>query len=300
VDLGHEAPKVDLKVTLDLSTKPNRAEFVKDVTAIANTPGGTGYLILGVWDNRKRPRVTYKKPEDYVPGFAPEDPDAFEREIIDALSHYCNRVPEVRFSQVMHPQTQRLIGVVIISRSSDKPHELIRSGERIEAPVVFVRRGTATYKATAEEIASMDREREVGPLSEVIVVNLSGHPLTDSQREELGAKYRVYVEELIELPVHFDPQQDLKSQAREYVHRIGLAPEEWSERQVHVILPGLAPGAAAILATIHGLSGGFPKVLWIYQAPHDRTRYELAQVVDLQECRDLAREVRVSVLGEPL
>jgi len=293
VDLGREAPKVDLKQTLDLSTKENQAEFVKDVTAIANTPGGTGYLIIGVLDNTKCPRDRFP-PEDYIVGFSPADPDELERQMIVALSNYCDPVPEIEFNQVLHPDTGRKIGVVTIARSAKRPHKFIRRSTGIDLQDVFIRRGTATFKASPEEIIEMAR---APAFPEVIVINFSGHPLTISQQEQLKDRYRIHIEELIELPVHFDAQQDLKPQAKRWVEDVGLAPEEWSEKNIYLILPGLAPGAAAILAIVHGLRGGFPKILWVYQAPHDRTQYEVAQVIDLQALRDTGREIRASVLG---
>ncbi|AZK60368.1 hypothetical protein Daudx_1836 [Candidatus Desulforudis audaxviator] len=131
---------------------------------------------------------------------------------------------------------------------------------------------------------------------EVIAINFSSHPLTSFQQEQLRERFHVHIEELIELPVHFLAQEDLKPQAKKWIEEVGLALEEWSEKNIVLILPGLAPGAATILAAIHGLRGGFPKILWVYQAPNDRTQYEVAQVVDLQALRDMGREIRSSVL----
>ncbi|ACA60320.1 CRISPR-associated protein Csx15 [Candidatus Desulforudis audaxviator] len=292
VDLGREAPKVELKQTLDLSTREKQAEFVKDVTAIANTPGGTGYVIIGVLDNTKCPRDRFL-PENYVVGFSPSDPDELERQMIVALSNYCDPAPEIAFTQVLHPQTGRNIGVVTIARSAGRPHKFIRGSTGIERQDVFIRRGTATFKASPQEIIEM---AQAPAFPEVIAINFSSHPLTSFQQEQLRERFHVHIEELIELPVHFLAQEDLKPQAKKWIEEVGLALEEWSEKNIVLILPGLAPGAATILAAIHGLRGGFPKILWVYQAPNDRTQYEVAQVVDLQALRDMGREIRSSVL----
>lgn len=292
VDLGREAPKVDLKQMLDLSTREKRAEFARDITAIANTPGGDGYLIVGVLDNTTCPREV-SRPADYVVGFSPRDPDELLRQMVEALNFYCDPVPDIEYDQITHPQVGRTIGVVTIKRSSRRPHKIIRSGTGVEQQDVFVRRGTATFKAAPEEIHEMFEARRAGsPLPEVIVINLSGHSLTDLQRKQLERE--VYIEEVIELPVHFDAYQDLGTQVAKVLENIGLAVEEWSERNIYLVLPGIAPGAAALLATIHGLRGGFPKVVWIYQKPHDTTQYEVAQIINLQALRDTAREVRAN------
>jgi len=294
VDLGREASKIDLKQTLDLSTREKQAEFVKDVTAIANTPGGNGYIIIGVLDNTKCPRDRFQ-PENYVVGFSPQDPDELERQMITALSNYCDPIPVIEFSQVVHPQTGRNIGVVTIPRSARRPHKFIRGSTGIEQHDVFIRRGTATFKATPQEIIDMAQPSPQPPPQEVIVINFSGHPLTTIQQKQLRDRFGFHIEELIELPVHFDTQEDLKPQVKKWIEEVGLAPEEWSEENIILILSGLAPVAAAILATIHGLRGGFPRIMVIYQAPNDRTQYEVAQVVDLQALRDMGREIRCSV-----
>ena len=65
VETGRESSKVDLKLTMQFSGA-GQAEFVKDVTAIANTPGGDGYIIIGVQDVKDR---RSKDPQDYVSWF---------------------------------------------------------------------------------------------------------------------------------------------------------------------------------------------------------------------------------------
>jgi len=282
---GREAPKVDLKQTLDLSTRPQKAEFVKDVTAIANTPGGDGFLIIGVVDARER---SNDDPNDYVVGFrAPEGPDAFHRQMIDALAQFCNRVPTIEYDEIEHPDTRRRIGVVTIKRSSKRPHSFIRGSGETEQHDVYIRRGTATYRATPEEIIEMPQEESQPP---VTVINLSTHPLTDEQRDQI--QQEGYIEELIEYPVHLDAAGELQPQVENILEGIGLTLEEWSSKLIYLVLPGIAPGAAALLAYIHGLRGGFPKVIWIYQDPADHTHYIVAKIVNLQELRDAARKIR--------
>lgn len=293
VDLGREAPKVDLKQIVDLSTKGGRAEFAKDITAISNTPGGNGYLIIGVLDNTKCPR-NLSRPSDYVVGFSPPDPDELFRQMVEALSSYADPVPEIEYDQITHPGAGRTIGVVTVKRSFRRPHKIIRAGTGVEQQDVFVRRGTATFKASPEEIHEMFEARKAGSsrLPEAIIINFSGHPLTDLQREQLERE--VYIEELIEFPVHFDAYQDMEAQVMKVLEEVGLAVEEWSERNIYLILSGIAPGGAALLAAIHGLRGAFPKVVWVYQESRDPAQYEVAQIINLQALRDNARKVRAT------
>jgi len=282
---GRETPKVDLKRTIDLSTRPQKAEFAKDVTAIANTPGGDGFLIIGVADAKER---SSNNPNDYVIGFqAPEGPDALYRQMIDALVQFCAPIPTIEYNEIQHPDTGRHIGIVTIRCSSKRPHSFIKSSGEIEQHDVYIRRGTATYRATPTEIIEMSQKESRPP---AIVINLSAHSLTEEQKNQI--QQEVYIEELIERPVHFDATGKLQPQIEKIVEDIGLTLEEWSSKQIYFILPGIAPGAAALLAYIHGLRGGFPKVIWIYQDPADPTHYIVAQTVNLQKLRDAAREIR--------
>ena len=122
------------------------------------------------------------------------------------------------------------------------------------------------------------------------VVNLSTHPLTEEQKEQL--QNEVYIEELIAYPVHFDATEKLQPQIERIIKGIDLTLEEWSSKQIYLVLPGIAPGAPALLSYVHGLRGGFPKVIWIYQDPEDPTHYVVAQSVNLQKLRDIARKIR--------
>jgi hypothetical protein len=292
---GRETPKVDLKLTLDLSDRANKAEFAKDVTAIANTPGGDGFIIIGIQDVKERQSNDSR---DYVPGFrAKNGPDDFHIQMVDALTQFCNRVPTIEYDEVEHPECGHSIGVVTIKRSTKRPHSIIRGSGDIEQHQIWIRRGTASYHATVDEIEDMMGKTEKLPA--YVVINLSGHPLTPEQREQI--QQEMYIEELIELPAHFDPTTSLQAQIEKTVDEIGLTLEEWGSRLILLVLPGLAPPASALLAYLHGLRGGFPKVLWIRPHLGDASRYIVGNIIGLQELRDAAREIRATCRskGEP-
>jgi hypothetical protein len=57
--------------------------------------------------------------------------------------------------------------------------------------------------------------------------------------------------------------------------------------------PALAPLALALIAELHGRCGGFPAMLNVRPvAGAIPTRYEVAEVVNLQTVRDAARRLR--------
>lgn len=57
--------------------------------------------------------------------------------------------------------------------------------------------------------------------------------------------------------------------------------------------PGYAPAAAVLLAELHGRSGHFPAIVRIRPVPDSNpTRYEVAEVINLQAIRERSREER--------
>lgn len=248
VETGRESSKVDLKLTMQLSGATGQAEFVKDVTAIANTPGGDGYIIIGVQDVKDR---RSKDPQDYVVGFSSTSGyDQFERTAYQILTKFCDKVPVIEYDELIHPDCGKTIGIVTVRRSCNKPHSLIRASVDIEQYQVWIRRGTASFPAIPDEIIAMKGNLDV-PAS--ILINLSAHPLTDEQREAI--EQRTYIEEEIEIPVHCDPTNAI-IYIQDLLKKIGLTIEEWNTRSIILALPGLSPLAASVLAYVHGIKGG--------------------------------------------
>ena len=277
-----ESAKVDFKMTIDLSSGKGKSELVKDVCAIANTPGEQGFLIFGIREYRDDIRIE---------GFQPSmTEDEFERQIIQALENFIEpSPPEVQYYQI-YPQDvdiEKPIGVLRII-SIRRPYVIKRDGATVRQGDIFIRHGTKTAKASWQEIEQMRH----GSVREIVVINFSGHSLTSDQKRQIEEMENGFIGEVIEVPLHFDPSQSMKAQIERSIEGTGLTRDEWSSQNLYFVLPGLAPGAAAVLAYIHGLRGSFPKVIWIYQNPEDRTRFDVAQILNLQDLRDTAREKR--------
>jgi hypothetical protein len=126
----------------------------------------------------------------------------------------------------------------------------------------------------------------------LVVVNFA-HPLTEQQLRELAALTGSAVARVIDVPAQVDLAQPLASQAALSVDRAGLDPREWQTLPLLVNPPGLAPLTAALLAELHGRLGHFPALLRLRPAPGSApTRYEVAEVMNLDEMRSAARERR--------
>jgi Schlafen, AlbA_2 len=120
---------------LNLKSDHEKEEMAKDVSAFANTKGGT--IMVG---KRDRSSVIEGLPE----------PLNAER-IIESVS---DRVyPPVRFSVHSHPWESRYVGIISIPQSKFV-HELLRSG------VTYVRRGKISDRARIAEIVRLKQERE--------------------------------------------------------------------------------------------------------------------------------------------
>lgn len=90
-----------------------------------------------------------------------------------------------------------------------------------------------------------------------------------------------------------DRSRPLAEVARQLADAAGLSTEEWQTRPLLLNPPALAPVALALIAEIHGRSGGFPAILNVRPVVGSTpTRYELAEVLNLQAVRDAARARR--------
>jgi hypothetical protein len=91
----------------------------------------------------------------------------------------------------------------------------------------------------------------------------------------------------------FDHQDPLVEQVEALVDRVGLSAEAWQTEPLVVNPPGYAPATAILLADLHGRMGHFPAMLRLSPLPDSTpTRYQVAEVVNLQQVRDRARETR--------
>ncbi len=130
-----EGFKLDFKLELSLELDSEKKEFVKDVIAIANTPGGRGYIVFGVEDQSRK-----------VVGLE-NIPEHIEERIQQVIANRATPPVPVRFDLV--ELDGKHLGVVTIFKSMQVPHQMIQTG------AFYVRRGSTTDKAGRYEIANM-------------------------------------------------------------------------------------------------------------------------------------------------
>jgi hypothetical protein len=268
IESGQEARKVDLKQTLDLSSPERRAEFAKDVAAMANTSGGPGYLVIGIVDRKHRHS---DDPSEYVAGFRPDDLEVFEQRMTQALQNNCGPVPEARYEEICHPSTGRHVGVVVIPRGFNRPYTV--DGE------VLIRHGSHTYRARADEVE---------PVARRILVNF-GRPMDSAQIEQLERLLGAEIDERIDVPGQLQDDQPYLPQVRAMINAVGLTPAEWNSLPLVINIHPFAPAAAAVLAWLHGLRGHFPEI--VRMAKNQQTGcFEVVEVLGLQSVRNEVRD----------
>lgn len=130
-----EGFKLDFKLKLNLELDSEKKEFVKDVIAIANTPGGRGYIIFGVEDQTRR-----------IVGLD-EVPEHIEERIQQIIANRATPPVPVRFDLLQIEDKK--IGVVTIFKSMQVPHQMLQTG------AFYIRRGSTTDKANRHEVANM-------------------------------------------------------------------------------------------------------------------------------------------------
>jgi len=282
IQSGLETRKIDLKRQVDLYDKPHAAKFAKIVSALANTPGGTAYIVIGVQDRKERQS---DDPRDYVVGFDPDQADEFQRQMQQALFNNLDPVPQAELRSVEHPIAEKTMGVVQIARSFNRPHRLKKASGEVE-PGVYLKRGGETMLATTDEIEAMKAASQNSRL----ILNFV-RPLSSAQLRQLENLLGV-LPEVIDVPgtpVQFANDSPLAEQVVKVLDSAALTLEEWGSLLFIVNPPGLASAVAAVLAEVHGRSGHFPHIIRMTPSPEDKAVFNVTEIVKLQNIRDDAR-----------
>jgi len=126
----------------------------------------------------------------------------------------------------------------------------------------------------------------------MIIINFS-HPLTPEHLTQIENITGQKVERVIAVKTQFDNNCPFAEQVEELVSSVGLSPQEWQTSPIVIHPPALNFIAVTLLAYLHGLMGYLPAVIRLRPVEGGvPPRYEVAEVINLQEVRDKARKVR--------
>lgn len=151
-----EGMKLDFKRDLILKYDSDKKEFAKDVSAIANSRGGRGYIIFGIEDNTKE-----------IVGVEIKD---FDEERLQQVIG--NRIdPPIPIRVEIEKYKGKQIVILTIFNSDQKPHQMKGNGK------FYIRRGSTTDYARRHEIANIMQEYGLVNFETTIMNNLTERAL---------------------------------------------------------------------------------------------------------------------------
>ncbi len=131
----------------------------------------------------------------------------------------------------------------------------------------------------------------------MLVLNFS-HPLTPTQLQQIETMVGEPVAEVREFPAQLDNNQPFVAQIRALADAVGLSPAQWQTRPMLINPPAYNFAAVALTAELHGRMGYFPSIIRIRPVPDSLPpRFEVAEIIALQQVRDAARLKRQSHRG---
>ncbi len=140
-----ETTSVDVKEVLRLDSEREKAEFCKDVLALANTRvSGRRFIVLG-FNNDARKFTTSM------------DPKVDDHRMESVLSAYCAPVPQIRYTVVALPEGNAGL-IEVLSDRAQLPYRLARQAWKYEADAVFVRHNTLVAVAEGGELETLVAE----------------------------------------------------------------------------------------------------------------------------------------------
>jgi ATP-dependent DNA helicase RecG len=168
-----ESEKLDFKAELHIDTEGDKKELVKDVTAIANSRGGRGYIIYGVEDKTKK-----------ILGINTE---YFQEEQIQQIIH-SRTDPPVPVALDLIDIEGKTVAVLTIFRSRHAPHQVLHNGS------FYIRRGSTSDYIRRSELASILQENGLMTFETVVVRNASMDDIDCSLVDEFFKNMEVSAE----------------------------------------------------------------------------------------------------------
>jgi Putative DNA-binding domain len=140
-----ETTNVEFKRQLDLATKANKAEFIRDILALATTKSsGERFLIVGFDD----------KTHQFVQSV---DPAITQNQLEQILNTYAVPAPQIRYHRVAWDRGE--IGVIKVLRDPAKvPYRVTKTLAHISKRDVYVRHGSQVEPPTPAELAALEAE----------------------------------------------------------------------------------------------------------------------------------------------
>ena len=126
----------------------------------------------------------------------------------------------------------------------------------------------------------------------MLILNFA-YPLTSEHLQIIETLTDQAVDAVRDIHVQFDNERPFIKQIRALADGIGLTPYEWQTQPILVNPPSYNFGAVTLLVELHGRMGYFPSIIRMKPANDGGvTRYEVAEIINLQSIRSATREER--------
>lgn len=137
-----ECEYIDFKRELNLQSSKQKAEFIKDTIALANSTKDKGYLLIGVGDDKVINGTNHLQ----------------EEQIQQVIQTYVTPIPRISIDMVpVLDAGFKTVGVIVITPTS-KPHIVARGIEMLKKDDSFIRRGSTTSSLTASDLVAIFNE----------------------------------------------------------------------------------------------------------------------------------------------
>jgi predicted HTH transcriptional regulator len=133
-----EGSKLDFKLKLFLNLESNKKELAKDISAIANSKGGRGYIIVGIDDKTKS--IVGLKENEIIK----------EEQVQQIISSRCE--PPIPITVENYIIEEKRIYVITIYSSEQKPYQIRETG------AFHIRRGSITDTMRRQELVETFEE----------------------------------------------------------------------------------------------------------------------------------------------
>lgn len=158
-----EGAKLDFKLKLDLDTESGRKEFAKDISAIANSRRGRGYIIIGIEDKTKKiigidEKVNLEEQLQQIvlSRLDPPVPISYESCDIDDLK----------------------VGIITVFTGENAPYQMRDNG------VFYIRRGSTTDYMRKFELVSAFQEGSILDIEKTPILNGTLNMLNEKMLSE--------------------------------------------------------------------------------------------------------------------
>ena len=126
----------------------------------------------------------------------------------------------------------------------------------------------------------------------MILINFS-HPLTQEQVNQVESLTGQTISQVIDQPVQFDNQRQFSEQVNKLLKDLPISSRKLQTEAIIINPPALNFITALLLAELHGRMGYFPAILRLRPVDGSLpTRYETAEILNLQAVRDESRKQR--------